>query len=125
MKTYLLLFVVTLIILPGCNEEPETKKVEFHVQTEFEDDLVEIFIDDTQLVLSEKVTTSPILGVDLNAIKAIDVSRGEHRIRITVNGAKELNTTIRVDSDLFVGIRYDEQLNQISITQSLTAFLYM
>lgn len=125
MKSFLSILFLAASFFVSCSDEPTIHTVEFHVQTEFDDDLVEIYIDDGQVVLNQKVTTSMALGVDLSAIKSVDMSTGEHAVRIVVNGTHELKTLIRVESDLFVAVTYDPQNNEVSIAESVTRYLYM
>jgi hypothetical protein len=124
MKNVFLVLTVSALIGFGCNENPETKDLVFHVQSDFDDDMVEIYVDDATLVFSQKVTTNHLLGVDLNAVRTVEVETGSHSIRVIVNGADELRTTVSLNSDLYIGVTYDQEAGEVSIQQSLEPYLY-
>jgi hypothetical protein len=122
----LLLLITSFLMVVGCDSEsePETKNLVFNVQSDFEDDMVEIYVDDATLVLNQNVTTNHALGVDLTAIKTVEVTTGSHSIRVVVNGADELRATVSLNSDLYIGVRYDQQTGVVSIDQSLQPYVY-
>jgi hypothetical protein len=125
MRNIFLILIVSAMIGFGCaDDSATTRNLVFHVQSAFEDDMVEIYVDDGTLVLSQEVTTNHLLGVDVNAIKTIEVTTGSHSIRVVVNGANELRTTVSLNSDLYIGVRYDRETGELSIQQSLEPYLY-
>jgi hypothetical protein len=126
MKRALFIFAVVIVGLTGCDDQPGTSTIEFHPQWTFEDDHVEIYLDDAMLVMDQKVKTLQVLGVDPNAIKAIPTFSGEHSIRVVINhGSSQLKTIVSVNSDLYIGVNYNSKTGEISIHQSSKAFTYM
>jgi hypothetical protein len=124
MKNVSLFFLIaSFLFVIGCDSESETKNLVFNVQSDFEDDMVAIYVDAT-LVLNQNVTTNHTLGVDLNAMKTVEVATGNHSIRVIVNGADELTTTVNLNSELYIGVRYDQQTGEVSIDQSLEPYVY-
>lgn len=124
MKRFFLIQTTILALAAACDDDSATKRsVSFDVQSSFDGDHMLITLDGSE-VMSQLVTTNQILGVDLNARKTLLVKPGKHHLQVIVNDDKQLTTTIRVDSDLYLGIRFDSQTQQVSITEARQPFMY-
>jgi hypothetical protein len=124
MRKSILMLSIVVLAVAGCDDDkPENKDLSLHVQSEFDGDQIVIEVDG-KIVLDQEVTTNPVLGVDLDAMKTFSFARGVHSIKIKVNEADELITTVQLDSDLYIGVNYDRETEQLSIVQSMQRFLY-
>jgi hypothetical protein len=122
-RAFLILFSAT-ILFAGCDDEAaEKRQLAFSVQSDFSNDEVEIVVNGLVL-LKKTVSTNHSVGADLTAQAAIDLIRGGHRAEITVNSTHKLITNVILDTDLYIGVNYDRDTNEISVVQSPYPFAY-
>ncbi len=122
-RIFLMLFVGALVF-NGCDNNSQTKNLAINVHSQFEDDLLEIYLDGTRRVLNQKVTTNHSIGADLSAAVKFELPAGLHDLKIVVNNSHELNSKIKLERDLYVGVSFDIDTKQISILQQTEPFVY-
>lgn len=120
------LFLVLLVGIIACNEEVKHYELSIDVQSTFNNDVVEVFIDGDQII-NQQFQTIPTLGVSfINGQARTTLIRfdGDHSIKIVVNGLWTKSEKIKLTSNLYLGIGYDQSSNQITINRSNEAYLY-
>jgi hypothetical protein len=121
-KIFVILLVVTVFTACDNEELADTRQLVFHVQSDFSNDEVKITVDG-QEILNKMATTNHLLGVDPSANTSVDLIKGTHSVGIVVDGHGFM-TDVVLDSDLYVGINYNRDTNEIFIVQSLQPFGY-
>lgn len=122
-KTFFILIAASALLISCDDGTSMMSSLSFDVQSSFDNDHVVIKVDG-QEVLDENVTTNQILGVDVDARATVAVRQGKHDVHIIINDTEQLETSVTTSGDLYIGVRYDPQTNQLSIIESSEPFGY-
>ena len=92
-----------------------------HLQSGFSNTAVSISLDQGQ-VYSNIVSTNPVLS--LAAVVPLRVTRGAHKLTVTVDGIVSRDATFTVSDTMFALVRYNPTNRAIDIGFTKTKFLY-
>jgi len=123
MATRLLLSVfisIVLVFVFSCEEE-KTHTLGIDVQSFFDEDEVQLFLDN-KLILNETLTTNNILGL----CKGLKITRaeGKHTLKVIINENFVKSEEINLHQDLYLGVRFDSIAKEISFIHSEHPFGY-
>jgi hypothetical protein len=123
-RIQILLLVFFALMSCDCDEDnaPETFKLGVDVQASFENDFVNVTIDSREIV-NENVSTNHLLGVT-EARKVVDIDRGEHIIRVIINGTETKNESFSVTREKYIGVGLNTDSGEITILYSDQPFGY-
>lgn len=131
MKQLLFLLLVLILsgcLLPGCSkdkEHPNTSgekhKLSIAAHSDFNNDLVTIYIDGKS-IFNQKITTNNTLSYAAGTTDS--VFAGQHLIKVVVNGIVSKKQTFTISNDLYIGINYTPQESQISFHLQNHPFAY-
>jgi len=122
-KTYLYL-VIVIIILNSCKSEFDIYSLTIHMQASFEQDSVQVFIDD-QEIFNDIFQTDHRIGLCYsNGQSNIDIPHGKHIIKIIINNSLSKSEKFSMKRDSYLGVNYHPITNEISIIYSQTPFMY-
>ncbi|WP_276134761.1 hypothetical protein [Polluticoccus soli] len=112
-------------VLASCNKKAKKiYNVGVDVQTQFENDKVQIYIDDEQ-ILDKQLTTNDVLGVCLpDGIVHKEIKEGKHKLKVVVNGSATKTEKFSLTEDVYIGVRYDRSSGDISYLFQKEKFMY-
>jgi hypothetical protein len=122
-KAFVILIAASALLISCDDGNSMMSSLSFDVQSSFDNDHVIIKVDGHE-VLDKNVTTNHILGVDVDARATVAVRQGKHDVYIIINGTEQLETSVTTTGDLYIGVRFDPESNQLSITESSEPFMY-
>lgn len=131
MKQLLFLLLVLILsggLLPGCSKDKEHSntsgekhKLGIAAHSDFNNDLVTIYIDGKS-IFNQKITTNNVLSYAASTTDS--VFAGQHLIKVVVNGIVSKKQTFTISNDLYIGINYTPQESQISFLLQNHPFAY-
>jgi len=123
MKKTILFTSLVLLLFAACRKtsNPTVFDLGVDVQTTFEKDNVQVFIDN-QPLLNTQVSTNDQLGLATSISTAN--TEGKHTIKVVVNGNTIKSEDFTQSGDLYVGINYNKPVNTVSIVFSAHRFVY-
>lgn len=116
---YIFIFL-TLALLTSCEEE-KTYTLGVDVQSFFDEDEVQIFLN-KKLILKETLTTNNILGFSKGVKMA--PSEGKHTLKVIVNENFVKSEEFNLHHNLYVGIMFNPNTEEISFIHSDHPFGY-
>ena len=125
-KTAFACFLLTLIVLSSCKKNHETFTTGIDVQSWFSKDIVQVFIDG-QLIIDKQLETHPVLGVCyINEQTSIfkEKEKGNHEIKVVVNNVVTKTQTFSLTKNVYIGVNYNKQTQEISFVYSDQRFIY-
>lgn len=126
MKSFYAIFPLILLFTASCKDGENVNKFELgiDVQSDFNSDLVQIFIDGREII-HKQLQTNPALGVCLEDGQVmLDVREGKHQIKALINGLTTYSENFELTDDLYIGINYDPSTKAVSYAYSDTRFIY-
>lgn len=127
MKRATLIFLLLAIaILPSCKKEEalNTFTLGIDVQSSFDGDVVQVVIDG-QEVINKQLQTNYVLGVCYEDGQiTTTANEGSHEIKVVVNNAVTEIETFTMSNDLYIGIGFNPQTNDITFVYANERFLY-
>ena len=115
---------LALILLWSCKEENvNTSIVRLDVQSSFNQDNVEITIDNNEII-NKQLQTNNLLGVCDDGRISIKLSEGNHVIKIMINNLTTKTETFSLNKVLYIGVNYVRQTKEISVIYSDNPFGY-
>ncbi|HUM52366.1 MAG TPA: hypothetical protein PK431_11140 [Chitinophagales bacterium] len=121
-KIAFVLFILTITILISCKKD-KTYKLGIDVQSQFENDSVELFLDNEPLI-KKRLSTNNLLGVCDDGIVRLTKNEGVHTLLFIVNNSATLVTNLSLNNNLYIGITYDPSDNEVSFMHSDEPFIY-
>jgi hypothetical protein len=120
-KSISLILLVAICLIISCQEDSKTFTLGIDVQAHFNQDDVQVFLDDKQ-VIDEKLQTNPQFPI----CKGIDLSKndGNHIIKVIVNGTATKTEVFSLKSNLYIGVNYNALSEEISFIYSNHPFGY-
>jgi hypothetical protein len=114
---------LVLLLFTACRktENPTVFDLGVDVQTNFEQDHVQVLIDN-QPLLNAAVTTIHTLGVAKSISTA--ATEGNHSIKVIVNDNTVKSENFSQTDNLYIGINYDKAAKTVSIKYSKYRFVY-
>ena len=125
-KTYLIILLLVWVLL-SCKDEPAKNfNLAVDVQGGFEQDDLQVFIDNEEL-LNAKVQTNQVLGVcnvngKISHVK--NLIEGKHEIKAVLNGSITLTQSVTLHNNLYIGVNYNRQESKFYFNQSNQPFGY-
>jgi len=123
MKKIILSIPLLLLLFTACRKtsNPAVFDLGVHLQGGFDQDHVEVFIDN-QPLLKAGVTTELSLGV----AKAISTTatEGNHSLKIIVNGSDIKTESFSQSNNLYIGVQYNKSTKKIETVYSLRPYAY-
>lgn len=120
----LIIYFISIYLLSSCGEENvNTISVGIDVQSFFNQDIVQITVDNKE-VLNRKLQTGNILAVCSDGRINVNLAEGNHVIKIIVNNLTAKTDTFLLTKALYVGVNYNEQTKEISLIYSDHPFGY-
>ena len=117
-------FFLTLILLWSCKEENvNTVPLGLDVQSSFNQDNVQITIDNRE-IMNRELQTNNLLGVCDDGRINIKLGEGKHVIKIVINNLITKTETFSLNKALYIGVNYFEQTKEISFIYSDHPFGY-
>lgn len=121
------IFITALFIafvFVSCKKELNTFTIGIDVQSSFNQDSVQVLVDG-QDVINSRLQTNYVLGLcpvdgQVSAIR----NEGNHEIKVIVNNLITKREIISLDNNLYIGVNYDRQTDEISFIYSNQRFLY-
>ena len=117
----LITYFIGIYLLSSCSED--TISVGIDVQSFFNQDIVQITIDNKE-VLNRKLQTGNILAVCSDGRINVNLTEGNHVIKIIINNLTTKTETFLLTKALYVGVNYNEQTKEISLIYSDHPFGY-
>ncbi|MCD6064051.1 MAG: hypothetical protein K0R82_1962 [Flavipsychrobacter sp.] len=116
---------LTVNVLASCNNKvKKSYNVGIDVQTQFENDKVQIYIDDEK-ILDKQLTTNDVLGVCLpDGVVHKEVKEGKRKLKVVVNGSATEVEKFTLTEDVYIGVRYDRSKGEISYIFQKEKFMY-
>jgi hypothetical protein len=116
--------LLILFFIYGCDNNVDTNKAEpadhFQVdlQTWFSNVNVKVSIDNS-IVFNDTVTTGSILAYA--AIIPIDINKGTHSLKVTVENSITNESTFTINDTLYVGVHYSATNSNVTFDKRLNA----
>jgi hypothetical protein len=123
MKKTILSIPLVLLLFAACRKSnnPTVYDLGVDIQSSFENDKVQVFIDNQPLLNSE-VTTNHALSLATSISTAN--TEGSQTIKVVVND-KTINTEkFTQKEDLYIGVNYNKQNNKVGFVFSSKPFAY-
>ncbi len=123
--TFALLFAIA--ILGSCKKDDaadNTKTLGVDVQSYFNNDLIQVFVDGQQMI-NRSLKTDLSIGYCVDGGKIIvKETPGSHELKAIVKNNASLTESFVVNNDHYVGISYDSLTNKVSFTHQDHPFIY-
>ena len=120
----LIFYFVSISLLSSCRDEAvNTIPVGIDVQSFFNQDIVQITIDNKE-VLNKQLQTGNILAVCSDGRINVNLIEGSHIIKILINNLTTKTETFSLNKALYIGVNYYEQTKEISLIYSDHPFGY-
>lgn len=122
-----IVFILTLVLLlSSCDDDKKEFSLVVAVQSSFDQDQVQVFIDGEEIV-NRKLQTNYSVGVcflDGEAGLNMGIAEGNHLIKVSINNTVTETAEFNVNNDLYIGINYDQQTSRISFIYANEPFAY-
>ena len=114
MKKVILSIPLVLLLLAGCRKSnnPTVYDLGVDIQSSFENDKVQVFIDN-QPLLNTEVTTNHTLSLATSISTAN--TEGNHIIKVIVNNGVVKTKSFTQKADLYIGVNFSKQNNTVSL----------
>lgn len=127
-KALLGLFVAAACLMTACDKKDkdaaEGYTLGIDVQSAFDQDHVQIYIDDRN-VLDKTLTTNDLLGVCLTEGQITKlVGVGSHTLKVVINEHVTETNGFSMNKNLYVGIGYNPQTKDITFQYADHPFVY-
>ena len=117
-------FFLAVILFWSCKEENvNTISLGLDVQSSFNQDNVQITIDNLEII-NRPLQTNNLLGVCFDGRININLGEGKHVIKIVINKLTTKTDTFSLDKVLYIGVNYFAQKKEISLVYSDHPFGY-
>jgi len=116
-----LIFLLIISALVSCQEDSKTFDLGVDIQSFFDQDDVQVFIDDKQ-VIHEELKTDPVFIV-CSSVR-LQKNEGNHTIRVVVNDTSAKTEVFQLKNDLFIGVNYDPISKEVSFIYASHPFGY-
>lgn len=119
--------LIILLFINGCDNNVDTNKAEpadhlqVDLQTWFLNVNVKVSIDNS-IVFNDTVTTGSILAYA--AIIPINITKGKHSLKVTVENTITNESTFTIDDTLYVGVHYSATNSNITFDFQKEPFPY-
>ena len=123
MKKTILSIPLVLLLLVACRKtsNPTVFDLGVDIQSSFENDKVQVFIDN-QPLLNTEVTTNHTLSLATSISTAN--TEGSHTIKVIVNNGTAKTESFTQKADLYIGVKYNKQNKLVSFVYSAHPFVY-
>ena len=123
MKKTILSIPLVLLLLVACRKtsNPTVFDLGVDIQSSFENDKVQVFIDN-QPLLNTEVTTNHTLSLATSISTAN--TEGSHTIKVIVNNGTAKTESFTQKADLYIGVKYNKQNKFVSFVYSAHPFVY-
>lgn len=123
MKKTILSIPLVLLLLVACrkNSNPTVFDLGVDIQSSFDNDKVQVFIDN-QPLLNTQVTTNHTLSLATSISTAN--TEGNHVIKVIVNNGVVKTESFTQKADLYIGVSYNKQENTVSLVYADHPFAY-
>jgi len=123
-KLAFILLLTTTGILSSCKKEAATLTLGIDVQSSFDHDNVQIFVDG-HVLINKTLQTNYALGVCLPDGRIMTLEdQGDHEIKVIVNNSINKTERFFLNSNLYIGVNYEPQQAGISFVYSHRSFVY-
>jgi uncharacterized protein YcfL len=114
MKKVILSIPLVLLLLTACRKSnnPTVYDLGVDIQSSFENDKVQVFIDN-QPLLNTEVTTNHTLSLATSISTAN--TEGNHIIKVIVNNGVVKTKSFTQKADLYIGVNFSKQNNTVSL----------
>lgn len=126
MKRVLLIssLLLAIVMLYSCKEEGDRFTLGIDVQSYFDQDNVQVFVDG-QLLINKQLRTNPVLGVCLYEGQITTTqNEGAHEMKVVVNNTATKTENFSLHKNFYIGINYNQQTKEISFAYADQRFLY-
>lgn len=111
-------------ILSSCTKDSKYFTIGVDVQSSFNGEKVQVFIDG-QALISKQLQTNQILGVcyidgQITATK----TTGKHEIKTIIDNTVSKTESFTLDANLYIGVNYNPQIKTVSFIYSKQPFVY-
>jgi hypothetical protein len=123
MKKTILSIPLVLLVLTGCRKSnnPTVYDLGVDIQSNFEKDKVQVFIDNQPLLNSE-VSTNHALSLATSISTAN--TEGQHSIKVVVNDSTINSEKFVQKEDLYIGVNYNRLNKTVGFVFSSRPFFY-
>ena len=123
MKKTLLSIPLVLLLLTACRKtnNPTVFDLGVDIQSSFENDKVQVFIDN-QPLLNTEVTTNHTLSLATSISTAN--TEGSHTIKVIVNNGIVKTESFKQKADLYIGVNFSKENKTVSLIYSDHPFGY-
>lgn len=123
-RIFLLSWLAALGYLFSCHKEENVYTVGVDVQSAFNQDSVQVWIDG-QKILDQRLQTNYTLGVCYGeGQRVLRLNEGEHEIKAVVNNQVTGSERFTITGNLFIGVNFDPSQPAISFLHSANRFIY-
>jgi hypothetical protein len=123
MKKTILSIPLVLLLLAGCRKvnNPTVFDLGVDIQSSFENDKVQVFIDN-QPLLNTEVTTNQTLSLATSISTAN--TEGSHTIKVIVNNVVVKTESFTQKADLYIGVNFNKVNSTVGFVFSAHPFGY-
>lgn len=122
-KSTFIFCLFAVIILISCKKEVKNYTLGIDVQSQFENDSVEVFLDN-EVLIKKRLSTNNLVGVCTDGIIRTTKTTGNHALKIIINNTSTLNQNFTINKDVYIGINFDPSTHAISVVYADDPFLY-
>ncbi|WP_133054042.1 hypothetical protein [Niastella yeongjuensis] len=124
MKKTILFTSLLLLLFAACRKanNPTVYDLGVDVQSNFDNDNVQVLIDNQPLIKHTQLSTSNLLGFATSISTAN--TEGKHIIKVVVNDTTVQSESFTQSGDLYVGINYNKTTGAITFRFSPHRFVY-
>lgn len=124
MKLFYTVLLLSLAILNACKKGSGEQTLGIDVQSAFNQDKVQIFIDGEEM-LNQRLQTNWVLGACLpDGQITTTKSEGRHEIKVIINDIVTRTENFSLNNPLYIGVNFDPQTNAVSFIYSGQQFIY-
>jgi len=128
-KLFLIIGLFSSIIFVSCDDSNGNKpefEIGIDVQSDFNQDQIQIWIDDVE-ILNEKVETDRMLGVchlKSQIAEKMNLRKVHHQIKILINSIVSTEQDFYLKRNLYIGVNYNQQFKKNNLVYSKFRFAY-
>jgi hypothetical protein len=126
MKKLLYIFLMSSALLHSCSEESTQYSLGIDIQSSFNEDNVQVFIDGKEM-LNEHLQTELSTGVcSIDGKSGMRMKReeGDHEITVIVNETVTKTEHFQLNHNLYIGVTYNQDTHEIHLVYSDNQFMY-
>jgi hypothetical protein len=119
--------ILFVMALTACSDHAyESQNLSIDIQSGFEQDDLQLFIDDVELFrgIAQTNYALGVCSIDGTISHSKNLSASRHKIKVILNGTTTATHFVMLNRDLYVGVNYNRQQSTFGFTESGEHFGY-